>query len=109
MPRPCKHRNISGQFSCDYFKPRGIGLHFLDEVELAPDELEALRLADYEGMYQADAAEKMKISRQTFGNIVESARKKVADALIHGKAIRIENTSRWKTPEKPLDKNEKGR
>ena len=61
----------------------------LDEVVLAPDEIEALRLADLEGLYQADAARQMAISRQTFGKIVALARKKVATALIDGKALRL--------------------
>ena len=54
------------------------------------DELEAIRLADLGGLYQEQAAEKMNISRQTFGRIIESAHKKVADALINGKALEIE-------------------
>jgi len=54
------------------------------------DEFEAIRLADLKGMYQENAAEKMKVSRQTFGRIIESARKKIADALVTGKALRIE-------------------
>jgi hypothetical protein len=54
------------------------------------DELEALRLADKEGLYQEQAAEGMHISRPTFGRIVESARRKVAEALVEGKALRIE-------------------
>jgi uncharacterized protein len=54
------------------------------------DEFEALRLADLDGLYQEQAAEKMKISRPTFSRIVDSARRKVADALVHGKALRIE-------------------
>lgn len=57
------------------------------------DELEALRLADLEGLYQADAALKMGVSRQTFGNIVESARNKVADVLVNGRALRIQGGS----------------
>ena len=53
------------------------------------DEFEAIRLTDLEGLYQADAAEKMSISRQTLGRILESARKKIADALVNGKALLI--------------------
>jgi len=62
----------------------------LAEVVLTLDELESLRLADLNGLYQEQAAEKMKISRPTFARIVEEARRKVADALIHGKALRLE-------------------
>jgi predicted DNA-binding protein (UPF0251 family) len=73
-----------------YFKPRGIPLAALEEVVLGVDELEALRLADLQGQYQEEAAEQMKVSRQTFGRIIESARRKVAEALVEGKALRIE-------------------
>jgi predicted DNA-binding protein (UPF0251 family) len=61
----------------------------LEEIGLEADELEALRLADLEELYQNDAAEKMGVSRQTFGNILKRARKKIVDALIGGKAIRM--------------------
>jgi len=61
----------------------------LEEVDLTLDELEAVRLADLEGLYQEDAAVKMNVSRQTFGNIVTSAHKKIADALLNGKALHI--------------------
>ena len=73
-----------------YFKPAGVPLFELEEVVLTVDELEALRLADDESMYQQEAADKMGVSRQTFGRIVQSARKKVAEALTQGKAIKIE-------------------
>jgi len=73
-----------------YFKPRGIPLSALEEVVLGLDEMEAVRLADGEGLYQEQAAEKMGISRQTFGRIIESAHKKIAEALVAGKALRIE-------------------
>ena len=62
----------------------------LEEVNLTLDELEAIRLADMEEMYQEDAAKKMNISRQTFGNIVNSAHKKIADVLLNAKALKIE-------------------
>ena len=62
----------------------------LEEVRLGLDELEAVRMADLEGLYQEEAAEKMGVSRQTFGNIVESARKKIADALVNSKALVME-------------------
>jgi uncharacterized protein len=90
MPRPKCNRRVCGKPGSDYFKPRGIPLFRLEEIVLTPDELEALRLADLEGMYQEKAAENMGISRQTFGRIIESAHKKVAEALIKGKALRIE-------------------
>ncbi len=54
------------------------------------DEFEAIRLGDLEGLYQEEAAELMKVSRPTFSRIIDSAHRKVADALVHGKALRIE-------------------
>jgi predicted DNA-binding protein (UPF0251 family) len=62
----------------------------LEDVVLTMDEVEAIRLADLEGKYQEDAAKKMNVSRQTFGNIIASAHKKVADVLLKGKALKIE-------------------
>ena len=62
----------------------------LEEVVLSMDELEAIRLADYEGLYHEDAAERMKISRQTFGRILYEAHKRVAECLLKGKALKIE-------------------
>jgi uncharacterized protein len=61
----------------------------LEEVALSVDEFEALRLADLEGLYQDGAARRMGVSRATFGRIVEAARRKVAEALVHGKALKI--------------------
>ena len=77
----------------DYFKPRGIPMCDLKEVQLAADELEALRLADLEGLYRKDAADQMQVSRQTFDRIVRSARAKVAEALVDGHALRILRSS----------------
>jgi len=90
MPRPFCQRRIAFVPSVTYFKPAGIPLNQLDEVALTLDELEALRLADLLGLYQEQAAERMGISRATFGRIVESARRKTADALTAGKALRLE-------------------
>jgi predicted DNA-binding protein (UPF0251 family) len=73
-----------------YFKPRGIPLSVLEEITISIDEFEAIRLADLEGLYQDKAAEKMNVSRPTFGRIIESAHKKVAQALVEGKALKIE-------------------
>jgi len=61
----------------------------MEEINLTMDELETIRLADLEGMYQEDAAKKMKVSRQTFGNIINSAHKKIADSLVNTKALKI--------------------
>lgn len=73
-----------------YYKPRGIAVSELKETIVTLDELEAIKLADYQQLYQEQAAVAMQISRQTFGRIVESAHLKIATALIHGRAIRIE-------------------
>jgi uncharacterized protein len=89
MVRPLKCRMIGIAPAATYFKPRGISMYLLEEVSLELDEWEALRLADFEALYQTDAAKRMGISRQTFANIVTRARHKVADALIHGKALKI--------------------
>jgi uncharacterized protein len=90
VSRPVKCRHVQCKPEAVYFKPRAVPLCDLEELALTYDELEALRLADLDGLYQEDAATSMRISRQTFGNIIKSARKKVADALVNGKAIRIE-------------------
>lgn len=62
----------------------------LQTVNLTIDEIEAVRLADHQGLYHQDAAEKMNVSRQTFGRILDGAHKKIADALVNGKALSIE-------------------
>ena len=90
MARPRNCRRVGSMPESDYFKPRGIPLSMLEEVILTVDEFEAIRLADLEGLYQEQAAEKMNVSRQTFGRIIDSAHKKVADALVKGKALKIE-------------------
>ena len=73
-----------------YFKPQGIPLRELEEVVLLPDELEALKLHEVDGLEQIEASEKMKISQPTFARLLGSANKKVAEAIIKGKAIKIE-------------------
>jgi predicted DNA-binding protein (UPF0251 family) len=90
MPRHKIPRCV--RFSPDviYFKPQGIPLRMLEEVILRADELEALKLYDVDGLEQTKAAEKMKISQPTFARILDSANKKIAEALVKGKAIRIE-------------------
>jgi uncharacterized protein len=62
----------------------------LEEVVLSLDEFEAIRLADREGLYHEQAAERMKVLRQTFGRIVEAARGKIARVLVEGLSLRIE-------------------
>lgn len=90
VARPKKLRCVKCKLDATYFKPRGIPLIELEEIPITIDELEAIRLADYEELYHEGAAKKMKISRQTFGRILNSAHKKVSECLIKGKALRIE-------------------
>jgi uncharacterized protein len=90
MSRPKKCRCINCAPDKLYFKPRGIPLCDLEEVSLNLDELEALRLADFEGLYHEEAAKQMNISRATFGRILDGARHKTAGAILHGNALKIE-------------------
>jgi predicted DNA-binding protein (UPF0251 family) len=90
VPRPFCHRRIAGQPAAPVFKPAGIPTLHLDEVVMTLDEFEALRLADLEKLYHERAAEQMHVSRPTFSRIIDSAHTKIADALVHGKALRIE-------------------
>jgi predicted DNA-binding protein (UPF0251 family) len=90
MSRPCKMRRVSCNPQAMSFRPCGIQKSRIDAVSLNLDELEAVRLADLEGLYQEQAADTMKISRQTFGNIIASAHKKIADFLIHSKMLVVE-------------------
>jgi predicted DNA-binding protein (UPF0251 family)/predicted Fe-Mo cluster-binding NifX family protein len=90
MPRPVNERRLGCAIPPRVMKPAGIPARELNEVRLGFDEAEALRLADLEGLYHEAAARSMGVSRQTFGRIVESARRKTADAILNGKALRIE-------------------
>jgi uncharacterized protein len=100
MPRPRKYRRICCNPSAYYFKPRGIPIHELDEILLEHDELESLRLADLLAFSHEEAAKEMNISRATFGRIVEEARRKVADGILNGKAIRINEDKLFQTNKK---------
>lgn len=90
MPRPPKFRRVGFLPDVTYFKPAGIPLRTLQEVVLRVEELEAIRLKDLEDLEQEACAERMQVSRPTFQRILEAARRKVAEALIQGKAIRVE-------------------
>lgn len=94
MPRTKCKRYIENEPFVTYFKPAGIPLRTITEVTLELDELEAIRLADLEGLYQDKASEKMMVSRQTFGRIISGAHQKIAEALIHGKAIKINHQNK---------------
>ncbi len=90
MPRPPKCRRIEGAPKVSYFKPRGVPLRELTEVYLSFEGLEAIRLADREGLTMEEAAARMHVSRHTFGRILAEARAGVAEALVEGRALRIE-------------------
>jgi uncharacterized protein len=90
MPRPRKNRWICCEPGVTFFKPRGIPVTELEEVRLKVDELEAIRLKDLEGLEQEQTAVKMGISQPTLHRILLSAHTKIADALVNGKALRIE-------------------
>lgn len=102
MPRPKCCRQIGAMPGRNCFQPEGAESESCDEVQLNLDEYEAIRLADLEGLYQEQAAVRMNISRQTFGRIVETARRKVADVLVNGKVLRIAGGSVSMRAEKPV-------
>lgn len=90
MPRPFCDRRIAGQPAAAVFKPAGIPMTDLEDVVMTLDEFEAIRLSDLEKLYHEAAAERMQVSRSTFSRIIDSAHAKIADTLVHGKALRIE-------------------
>lgn len=90
MARPAKPRFVTGEPCVDFFKPRGIPMSELEEECLSVEELEAIKLADIDGLYQEDAAERMEVSRPTFQRVLKSGRGKVARCLVEGKALGIE-------------------
>ncbi|MBN2458226.1 DUF134 domain-containing protein [Candidatus Woesearchaeota archaeon] len=90
MPRPRLCRRIWHEPCVRYFKPSGIWRRELCISTVTLDELESVRLKDVEGLEQKQAADKMSISQPTFHRLLLSARKKIADAVVNGKAIRIE-------------------
>lgn len=91
MPRPRKCRKIRWRADATYFKPRGVPMRNLEEVVLTHEEIEAIRLKDFLGLEQVEAAKKMKTSQSTFQRILVSARRKVASGIINGKALKIED------------------
>jgi predicted DNA-binding protein (UPF0251 family) len=90
MGRQPLWRRVNYVPQISYFKPAGVRLAQLQEICLAVEEAEAIRLKDLEGLEQEECAQKMNVSRTTFGRVLASARQKLADALLNGKAIRIE-------------------
>ena len=90
MPRPRKPRCVREEPAYGFFNPQGIPLRELEVVSLSVEELEALRLADIEELYHEDAALRMEVSRPTFHRVLKEAHRKVATALVEGKALGIE-------------------
>lgn len=90
MSRPPKCRRVEFLPELTYFKPAGVPMRDLAEVILSVEELEAIRLKDLNGLEQEDCAVNMGVSRPTYHRILSAARAKVADALVNGKAIRVE-------------------
>lgn len=88
-PRACRRVNFDPRVK--YFKPQGIPLVDLEEIELSLEEMEALRLKNLEGLGQTEAAEKVHTSQSTFQRLLASAYRKIAEALVEGKAIKINN------------------
>ena len=90
MPRPKKCRFVMQEPGVTFFKPQGIPLRVLEHAVITVDELEALRLSDLLGMSHEEAAKQLKVSRPTVTRMLARAHQAIADALVHGKAIRIE-------------------
>ncbi|MGI6113031.1 MAG: DUF134 domain-containing protein [Mahellales bacterium] len=103
MARPTKWRRV--EFIPNYLHFAPLDGDSIQENVMRIEEVEALRLKDLEGLEQEDCAMKMEVSRQTFQRILNNARRKVADSIINGKAIRIEggNYTRNICPVKCLD------
>ena len=90
MVRPRICRRLRFKPKSHYFKPQGIPMCQLEEVVLAKEEIEVVKLKDFDGLEQTEAAEKMKTSQSTFQRILFSARAKIAEAIVKGKALKIE-------------------
>jgi predicted DNA-binding protein (UPF0251 family) len=101
VPRPRKRRILTRVPRPDIYKPAGLPLDGLRRVTLLQEELEALRLADLEGLSQAEAARRMGVSRSTFQRIVTQARRQVALALTEGYALQIEGGTFEVLPPRP--------
>ena len=90
MPRPRLRRWVRFQPEITHFKPEGVKISSMNETMLTFGEFEAVRLKDYENLDQTEAAKKMKISQPTLNRLLKEARKKIADAIVNGKAIKIQ-------------------
>lgn len=92
MPRCKKQRCCRLLENERIFKPIGIPLSEMEIVDIEIDEIEAVRLCDYEGKSQIETAEIMGISRGTVQRLLNSGRRKILDGLLHLKAIKLKNT-----------------
>jgi len=90
MPRPPKSRRVGFLPHVTYFKPAAVPMRYLKEVRLSVDELEALRLKDVESLQQEEAAGRMGIAQSTYQRILTTARRKLTEAIVKGRALRIE-------------------
>ena len=99
MTRPKQYRKVCCKPEYNYFKPIGVKKKNLKEINLTVDEYEALRLKDKEKLSQKEAAKRMDISQPTFYRMIKKAREKISEALINGKAIKIEG-GRYKMPQR---------
>jgi predicted DNA-binding protein (UPF0251 family) len=91
MPRPKLSRRLCIRPEVTYYKPRGVPLRHLQHVHITREELEVLWLVDEKGQNQNQAAKHMHTSQSTVQRVLTVARKKVAHAIVQGKAIAIEN------------------
>jgi uncharacterized protein len=90
MPRPCKRRRVRGRPNSSYFKPAGIRMIELEDSVLSMPEFEAIRMVDLSEVSQEEAGKQMQISQSTLSRVLKSGRKKIADAIVNGKAIKID-------------------
>ena len=90
MVKKKKYRKISHFPNSLLFKPFGAKIKYIDEIVLTIDEFEALRLSEVYNLKQKEAAKRMWISQPTFNRLISSARRKIANAIVNGKTIRIE-------------------
>lgn len=89
MPRPKLNRRVRFDPEVKYFKPRGVPMKELEEIELTHEEIEALRLKNVKNFDQNECAKKMNTSQSTFQRILSSAYTKLSSAIVDGKAIKI--------------------
>ena len=90
MTRPKLRRRLRFRPKAYYFKPQGIPMRQLEEIIINKEEMEAIKLKDFDGLGQMEASEKMNTSQSTFQRILSSAREKIANSIVKGKALKIE-------------------